>query len=84
MESPDKSTLSVSINNWTVKNGTLIYYDYSNNFLMALDEIQHSGSGDFTMDKFDLRTSTSVERMMASYEDVEYLKNKRVGMERIP
>ena len=77
VESPDKSTLSVSINNWTVRNGTLIYYDYSNKFLMALGEIQHSGSGDFSMDKFDLRTSTSIERMMASYEDVEYLKNKR-------
>ena len=70
--------LSVSIDSWTIKNGKLVYYDFSNNFLLALDDINHSGSGDFSMEIFDLNTSTTIERMMASYEDVEYLKNKKL------
>jgi hypothetical protein len=46
---------------------------------MALDGINHSGSGDFTLDIFDVRTSTTIDRMMANYNDVEYLKNKRLS-----
>jgi len=77
-ELEEETALSVSIDNWIIKNGSLVYYDYSSNFLMALDGIEHSGSGDFSMDIFDMHTSTTIERMMASYEDVEYLKNKRL------
>jgi len=74
----EKGDLSVSIDSWNIQNGKLVYYDYSSNFLMALDEINHSGSGDFSLDVFDVNTSTTIERMMASYEDVEYLKNKKL------
>ena len=81
VENEAASTMSVSIDNWTIINGTLVYYDYSNNFLMAMDEIQHSGSGDFSMDNFDLNTHTTIERMMASYGNVEYLKDKRLVAE---
>jgi hypothetical protein len=70
--------LTVSIDSWNIRNGKLVYYDYSTNFLLALDDINHAGSGDFTMDVFDLNTSTTIERMMASYKDVEYLKNKKL------
>jgi hypothetical protein len=74
----EEGNLSVSIDSWSIKNGKLVYYDYSSNFLMALDGINHSGSGDFSMEVFDVSTSTTIERMMASYEDVEYLKNKKL------
>lgn len=70
--------LTVSIKSWNVQNGRMVYYDHSTNFLMALDGIHHTGSGNFSLDNFDLNTSTTVERMMASYEDVEYLKDKQL------
>jgi hypothetical protein len=74
----EETTLSVSIDSWKIRDGKLVYYDYSNDFLMALDEISHSGSGDFTMDIFDINTFTSIGRMMASYKDIEYLRDKRL------
>jgi hypothetical protein len=77
-DTEENNNLSISIDSWNIMNGKLVYYDYSNNFLLALDEIDHSGSGDFSMDVFDLNTSTTIERMMISYEDVEYLKNKKL------
>lgn len=72
------SEISVGIDAWNIVNGKVVYYDLSMNFLMALDGINHNGSGDFTLDVFDLSTSTVIERMMVNYDNVEYLKDKRL------
>jgi len=68
----------ISVDNWNIENGKIVYYDYASNFLMALDGLNHTGSGDFSLEVFDINTSTSIERMMASYNDIEYLKNKEL------
>jgi hypothetical protein len=73
--------MEISIDEWNIENGKVVYYDYASNLLMALDGLNHSGSGDFSMDVFDLNTSTSINRMMASYNDIEYLKNKELKAE---
>lgn len=70
--------MEISIDNWNIENGKVVYYDYTSKFLIALDGLNHSGSGDFSIEVFDVITSTSIERMMASYNDIEYLKNKEL------
>lgn len=77
-EKNEASNLSVLINEWTIREGSLIYYDFSNDFLIALDGINHIGSGDFTMDVFDIKSNTRVEKMMASFENIEYLRDKKL------
>lgn len=74
----EKEEMEISIDNWNIENGKVVYYDYASNFLMALDGLNHTGSGDFSMKVFDINTSTSIDRMMASYNDIEYLKNKEL------
>jgi len=73
--------MEISIDEWNIENGKVVYYDYTSNFLMALDGLNHAGSGDFSMEVFDINTTTSIDRMMASYNDIEYLKNKELKAE---
>jgi hypothetical protein len=70
--------MEISIDEWNIENGKVVYYDYASNLLLALDGLNHSGSGDFSLEVFDINTTTSIDRMMASYKDVEYLKNKEL------
>jgi len=70
--------MEVSIDEWNIKNGKVVYFDYASNLLIALDGLNHSGSGDFSLEVFDISTTTTIDRMMASYNEVEYLKNKEL------
>ncbi len=70
--------MEISIDEWNIENGKVVYFDYASNLLIALDGLNHSGSGDFSLEVFDISTTTSIDRMMASYNEVEYLKNKEL------
>ncbi len=70
--------MEISVDEWNIDNGKVVYYDYASNLLIALDGLNHSGSGDFSLEVFDISTTTSIDRMMASYNEIEYLKNKEL------
>jgi hypothetical protein len=70
--------MEISVDEWNIENGKVVYYDYASNLLIALDGLNHSGSGDFSLEVFDISTTTSIDRMMASYNEIEYLKNKEL------
>jgi len=74
----ENAEMEISIDRWNIENGKVVYFDYESNFLMALDGLNHSGSGDFSLKVFDINTATTIDRMMASYKDIEYLKNKEL------
>jgi hypothetical protein len=46
-------------------------------FLMSIKGLNHSGSGDFTQDVFDLKTNTEADTVTMAYDGAEYLTNKR-------
>jgi hypothetical protein len=72
---------SFGIDHWEIVNGEVIYDDKSLPFLMTLKGLQHSGSGDFTQDVFDLRTKTVADTLTMAYDGAEYLSNKRVEID---
>ncbi|MFC2125314.1 AsmA-like C-terminal region-containing protein [Bacteroidota bacterium] len=74
----EPSDFSIAIDNWEIRDGRIVYYDLSLDFAVVLNEINHKGSGDFSLDVFDMDTYTEIERMMVSFEDVQYLKDKRL------
>ena len=45
---------------------------------MSIAHMNHTGSGDFTLDVFDMKTNTEIDRMSVNYGGVEYLTNKKV------
>jgi uncharacterized protein involved in outer membrane biogenesis len=74
---------SFGIDHWQVIDGDILYDDRSMPFLLSLKNVNHSGSGDFTQDVFDLKTSTTADTVTVSYDGVEYLTNKRAAIDAV-
>ncbi len=72
------TTFNVGINKWEIVDGNLIYYDQSMDFYTTIMGLNHTGSGDFTQDLFDLTTLTTVDSWSLGYEGEDYLSNKRL------
>ena len=72
---------SFGIDHWEIVNGEVIYDDKSLPFLMTLKGLNHSGSGDFTQDVFDLSTKTVADTLTIAYAGAEYLSHKRVEID---
>ncbi|MEQ9402236.1 MAG: AsmA-like C-terminal region-containing protein [Cyclobacteriaceae bacterium] len=69
--------VSIGIEKWAITNGQLIYIDQSMNVSTTLIGLNHEGSGDFTLDVFDLSTKTEIESVSFSFEGEEFMTNKR-------
>jgi uncharacterized protein involved in outer membrane biogenesis len=82
-EAPDTSKFSFGIDHWEIVNGRVVYDDKSLPYLLDIRGLNHSGSGDFTQDVFDLRTQTVADSVTTSYDGVEYLTNKRVEIDAV-
>jgi uncharacterized protein involved in outer membrane biogenesis len=68
---------SFGIDHWEILNADIKYVDKSMPFEVDLRHLNHSGSGDFTQDAFDLSTKTVVDSVTMSYGGSEYLSHKR-------
>lgn len=79
-ENPDssESDVSIGIKKWTITDGKLVYMDQSLGFYTSLIGLNHEGSGDFTLDIFDLTTKTVINDVSLGYDGVEYVSNKRL------
>lgn len=77
-EDTTTSDVSIRIDHWEVNNGNLIYEDLSQPMLLTLQSMDHTGSGDFTLDVFDMKTETYIDRLNVNYDGVEYITDKKV------
>ncbi len=76
-EEATESSISIGVEKWKITNGLLIYLDQSTNMNATILGLNHEGSGDFTLDVFDMKTITSIDAVFFSYEGEEFLGNKR-------
>ena len=79
--SDEPSEFSFGIDHWQIVDGNVSYDDQSLNMLLTLTGLNHSGSGDFTQDVFDMKTKTIADSVSTSFEGVEYLTNKKVEID---
>lgn len=75
------SNFSFGIDHWEMVDGNISYDDQSIPYSMTLKVVNHSGSGDFTQDEFDLITSTKADTVTISFDGTEYLSNKRADID---
>ena len=80
-ESLEESAMSIGIEQWSINNAQLLYLDQSMNFYTKLNGLNHEGSGDFTLDVFDLTTRTTVDDISLGFEGTEYVSNKRLEID---
>lgn len=69
------SDFNMAIKGWEVDNGTIFYDDLSIPFGFAAYNVQHSGSGDFEQDVFDMVSETTSDRVTMTYDGINYLEN---------
>jgi len=72
-EKPAK--FNVALKKYSITQGHIIYDDESLTMLLDLDQVEHTGKGDFTQDLFTLSTSTQSGKASLSYGGVKYLRN---------
>ena len=77
-ESSQPSSYQFGINQWRINDGSLVYQDDQAGMELALEQLQHSGSGDFSQDLFDLKTSSTTILKDFSYQGIQYVSQKQV------
>ncbi len=80
---PASSDFSFGIDHWEIVNGTLVYDDISIPYFLSIKGLNHTGSGDFTQDVFDLRTHTLADSVSTSMGTMQFLNNKRAEVDAV-
>ena len=79
----EPAEFSFGIDHWEVVGGDVIYNDLSLPYNLTIKGLNHSGSGDFTQDIFDLKTKTVADTVTTTYDGVEYLTNKHAEIDAV-
>ena len=77
----ESGDFSFGIDHWEIIDGDVTYNDLSLSYKLTLNGMNHSGSGDFSQDIFDLKTQTTVDSVSTSYDGTEYLTDKHVEID---
>jgi hypothetical protein len=72
---------SFGIDHWEIVDGDVSYDDRTLPYLLTIKGMNHSGSGDFSQDVFDLQTRTTADTISTSFDGVEYLTNTRAEID---
>lgn len=69
----ESSGFKFTLKKYSLENVDLIYDDRQGDMLARLKDLDHSGSGDFTEEIVNLKTSTSIEELTYKMEGIAYL-----------
>ena len=79
--SSSSSEFQIGVNRIEVKNLGLIYDDRELDFFMALGSLDLQGTGDFTMDVYDMAIRGGGNIIRMDYEGANYLLNKKLAID---
>ncbi|MGI4834491.1 MAG: AsmA-like C-terminal region-containing protein [Janthinobacterium lividum] len=74
----DTSSVNLAIQGWKMTNGRIRYSDLTIPFNLDARGVNHTGKGDFAKNVFDLTSNTTIDRLTATYNGVDYLTNKQI------
>ena len=72
----DEELLTISVNQISIQDVSLIYEDRSLDFFLDLNVVQGQGKGAFTAEKFQLPVELTAKIAAIDYEGVNYMSNK--------
>jgi uncharacterized protein involved in outer membrane biogenesis len=79
----DTTKFSFGIDHWEIIDGDISYEDQSMAYTLVIKGMNHTGSGDFTQDVFDMKTKTTADSVTTAFEGVEYLTNKKADIDAV-
>ena len=72
------SNFKMSIERWNISSGRISYVNETMGMSMILEEFNHNGSGDISLDVYDLKTRTTIENVLVSYNGTKYLSGQKL------
>lgn len=79
----EATDFSFGIDHWEIVNGYVAYDDQSLPYFLEIKGLNHSGSGDFTQDVFDLSTKTTIDSITTNFDGMELLTDKHVAVDAV-
>ncbi len=73
-----KSEFALQVDQWSIKNGYVVYDDRTLPLYAKIINLNHTGSGDINQDIYDLATRTTIDSLTVAYDGTEYLHKKRL------
>jgi len=70
-------SFNLQLNYYSIVNGYLNYMDVQNNMSVVAENLNHSGSGDFTAEMFTLSTRSTADAVSFNYGAIPYLSRVR-------
>lgn len=64
---------NLKLQKYAIENGYVKYTDAESNMSAVVENLNHSGSGDFTSDLFTLKTNTTADAVTFTYASIPYL-----------
>jgi len=71
----------IALTSYVLENINLIYNDATMPMALNIVGLNHQGSGDFTLDLFDLRTNTTIDKLTFDYDGVQYMSEAAINMD---
>lgn len=81
-ENEQSKPLTLKIKEYSVENFKFKFTDEKSKMKMALDSINHEGTGDFTSTKLDLATKTTT-KISLDMDKVNYMKNVTLSLDAV-
>lgn len=73
--------MKLKIKYWAIENTNIIYDDVAGTTYVELKNLNHSGSGDFSLDNVELYSETTIDEFTVSMDRVRYLKRAKVNID---
>jgi hypothetical protein len=77
----ESGEFSFGIDHWEMVDGEVTYDDQTLPYILIIKDLDHTGSGDFTQDVFDLKTHTTAGSVTTSFDGAEYLTDKKAEID---
>jgi len=73
-----KTAFKAALQKYAIEKGKVVYDDASLGFFMEMNNLNHTGTGDFTQDLFTLKTQSAIEQLTVKYGGIPYLNKVKL------
>ncbi|MEA3494575.1 MAG: AsmA-like C-terminal region-containing protein [Bacteroidota bacterium] len=74
----EESTFNLPVKSYKIVNANLTYNDELSEMFIETKGLTHEGSGDFSMEVFNLKTKTDIEKMTFKYEGIPFISKAKI------
>lgn len=79
----EPSNLEVNLKSYSITDGKVVYDDKQGGNYLEINDLDHSGSGNFTLDVYDLDTETEIAELTVSQGAITFLKKAHLTLDAI-